>query len=1021
MEKLITKKVVKGFVMFLLACCICFTGYAQEVTISGTVTGDNKEPIAGANVMVKDTPSGTVTDAEGNYSVTTTRDNGVLVYSFVGYVSQEIPINGRTRIEVILVEDVQSLDEVVVVGYGTQKRSDLTGSIKSIQMDDLPPSSNINLAQSLRGYAAGLNVQGGSTAGTEPSFSIRGQNTLSASTTPLIVLDGIIFDGTISDINVSDVERIDVLKDASAAAIYGSRSASGVLLITTRKGKSAKPSINFNTYVGFQNYTNNPVKMMNAEQYARHLVDYNYFQFLYNWYQDEPTGPTDQGGRPVHPGYEQQSVLDVLKSDEERENYIAGNEVNWIDETTQTAPITNYDLNLSGGGEGFSYYVSGSYTDQKGVQRNDRFTRTTLNSKVSGDLTDWLTAGVNTSYSLRDYSGVEANMEAAQNATPLGSIYDESGQYPIQYNDEFLMAHPLRYLNFENEDLRKNLFATIYARIEVPHVKGLTYDFNYSNNHSTSINSTFYPSTVFEGYTTNGLATIFNDQRTNWIYNHILKYAGQIATNQALDVTLVYTRDKTYGKGSDINANRFSNETLGYNDVGFAEQYTIASDAYDESSLGYMARVNYVLKERYLVTGTYRKDGYSGFGARKKFADFYSLSAAWNITEEEFMTDTRDWLDNMKIRLSYGENGNQGIGRYSSLSRMRTLYYVFNANPAIGVDPNTLGNPNLGWETTGSTNLGLDFSLFNNRIAGEIDMYSSSTKDVLVQRSLPGATGYEQVWTNIGEIANKGIELELRTINFESPSFRWDTRFVFALNRGKIVTLYGDGKDDIGNQWFIGKPISAIYDYRRTGGVWTEEELYSGATHDNFYPGQFRLEDVNGDNQIVAGDDRSVVGYRAPNYRFSIGSNMSYKNFTLSFLINSIQGGNGYYLDDLNRLLEATSDFDYAQRQNGPAIRENWTPENGVTNAPAVYNYPSVASGNYQDRSFVRLQDVSLRYVFQRSLVERLHLENMQIYLSGKNLYTWTKWEGFDPELVGDDFQYDMMMRDITLGIRLGF
>jgi TonB-linked SusC/RagA family outer membrane protein len=644
-----------------------------------------------------------------------------------------------------------------------------------------------------------------------------------------------------------------------------------------------------------------------------------------------------------------------------------------------------------------------------------------LNSRVSGDLTNWLTAGVNTSYSLRDYSGVEAKMEAAQNATPLGSVYDESGRYPIQYNEEFLMAHPLRYLNFENEDLRKNLFATVYAKIEVPQVKGLTYDFNYSHNHSSTVDNTFQPSTVFEGYTVNGQAIILNDQRTNWIYNHILKYAGQIATDHALDVTLVYTRDKSFGKGSDIRANRFSNEALGYNDVGFAAQYTIASDAYSESSLGYMARLNYVLKERYLITGTYRKDGFSGFGAKKKFADFYSLSAAWNITEENFMSGTRVWLDNLKLRLSYGENGNQGIGRYSSLSRMSTFYYVFGANPAIGIDPTTLGNADLGWETTNSTNLGLDFTLLKNRIAGEIDLYSSSTKDVLVQRSLPGATGYQRVWTNIGEIANRGVELELRTVNIETPSFRWDTRFVFAKNRGEIVTLYGDGKDDIGNQWFIGEPISAIYDYRRTGGVWTEEELYSGATHEGFYPGQFRLEDVNGDNQIVAGDDRSVVGYRTPNFRFSIGSNLSYKNFTLSFLINSIQGGNGYYLDDNNRLLEATSAFDYAQRQNGPAIRENWTPDNGVTNAPAVYNYPRVASGNYQDRSFVRLQDISLRYVFQKSLVERLHLENMQIYLSGKNLYTWTKWEGFDPELVGDDFQYDMMMRDITLGIRLGF
>ena len=1017
MEKLITKKVVKGFVMFLLTCCICFTGYAQEVTISGTVTGDDNEPIPGANVMVKDTRLGTVTDANGNYSVTTTTDNEVLVYSFVGYVSQEIPVNGRTRIDVILAEDVLNLDEVVVVGYGTQKRSDLTGSIKSINMNDIPPSSNINLAQSLRGYAAGLNVQGGSTAGTEPSISVRGQTSLSASSSPLIVLDGIIFDGSISDINVADVERIDVLKDASAAAIYGSRSANGVLLITSKKGKTGKPSINFNTYFGIQDYTNHSVTMMNAEQYSRRLVDYNYFQFLYNWYRKMPTGPEDQGGRPVHPGYEEQSVLSVLKSDEERAHYLSGNEINWIDEVTQAAPIYNYDLNISGAGERFNYYVSGSYTDQTGVQVGDRFKRTTLNSKVSGDLTDWITVGLNTSYSYRDYSGVEADMQFAQNASPLVSKFDENGNYPVMYNQEFLMRHPLRSQYFDNSDIRKNLFATAFARVEVPGIKGLTYDFNYSNNYSTQNNNTYYPSTTDEGQALNGRATIMNSERTNWIFNHILKYAGEIAAKHALDITLVYTRDETFGKSSTIDANRFSPETLGYNNVWFAQQFTIGSGGWEESSLGYMARVNYIFNERYLLTGTFRRDGFSGFGAEKKFADFYSLSAAWNITEEDFMVNTTDWLDFLKLRISYGENGNQGIGRYSSLARMGTLLYAFDSNPAIGVGPITLGNPGLGWETTESTNFGLDYSILKNRIAGEIDIYTASTKDVLVTRSLPGATGYTSVWTNIGEIANQGVELELRTLNLEG-TVRWDSRFVFALNRDKIVTLYGDDKDDIGNQWFIGEPISAIYDYKRSGGLWTEQELYSGATHGGFYPGQFRLEDLNGDKQINPGDDRTIVGYSTPNYRFSIGNNLSYKNFTLSFLLNSIQGGNGYYIGNLRRLLEATSDYDYAQRQNQPAIRENWTPDNGVDNAPAVYNYPRVSSGNYQDRSFVRLQDVSLMYRFNQNVLDKLRLQSLQIYASGKNLYTWTNWEGYDPELGG---WYDMMMRDLTMGVRLGF
>lgn len=1018
MERRFTKKkFLTSFLLLVFIGCISYSGYSQELAIRGTVTDEADAPLPGVSILIKGTVVGTVTDVEGKYTINATSEDNVLVFSFIGYAPKEVAVNGRNTIDVKLAEDAQNLDEVVVVGYGTQKRSDLTGSIKTINMDNIPPSANINLAQTLRGYAAGLNVQGGSTAGSEPSISVRGQTTLSASTTPLIVLDGIIFDGAISDINVADVAQIDVLKDASAAAIYGSRAANGVLLITTKKGEGKKPKINFNTYHGLQDYTNNPVKMMNAEQYARRLVDYNYSQFLYNWYAKNPTGPNDQGGKPVHPGYEEQSILNVLKSEDERQNYLAGNDINWIDETTQIAPISDYNLSISGSGDSFKYYVSGSYTDQKGVQINDQFKRTTLNSKVEGNLLEWMTVGLNTSYSYRDHSGVAADMQFAQNASPLASKYDENGMYPTQFNEEFLMRHPLRSEYFENEDTRKNLFATGYARITVPGIEGLTYDFNYSHNTSSRINNTFYPSTTYEGMSIDGRAVLSNSERTNWIYNHIVKYAKEVIDNHRVDLTLVYTRDKTFGKSSRMDANRFSNEILGYNDVGFAEQFTIASGAWDEGSLGYMARLNYIFNEKYLITGTFRRDGYSGFGAQNKFADFYSLSGAWNISEEGFMEGTRDWLDFAKLRLSYGENGNQGIGRYSSLSRMGTKLYVFGSSPAIGIGPTTLGNAGLSWETTHSTNLGLDFSFLRNRIAGELDFYKSRTTDVLVTRSLPGATGYSSVWTNIGEIANKGIEAELRTLNAEGL-IRWDTRFVFAINRDEIVTLYGDGQDDIGNQWFLGQPISAVYDYNRTGGLWTEDELYNGQTHDGFYPGQFRLEDVNGDNKITPGDDRSIVGYQAPNYRFSIGNNISYKNFTLSFLLNSIQGGNGYYIGNLRRLLEATSDYDYAQRQNQPAIRENWTPDNGVDNAPAIYNYPIVSSGNYQDRSFVRLQDVSLRYTFNQDVLNKLKLNSLQAYISGTNLYTWTKWEGFDPELGG---WYNMMMRDVSIGVRLGF
>ncbi|MCM4169076.1 TonB-dependent receptor P39 [Arenibacter antarcticus] len=990
-------------------------GVVQGWDVTGRILDKAGVPLPGATIVEKGTSNGTMTDFDGNFSLMVSEKDAVLLISYIGYVKQEVVVKGQEIINVVLDEDAEKLDEVVVVGYGTQKRKDLTGAITSVNVDAMPPSANTNVMQAMRGQTAGLNVDGGSMAGSEPSFTIRGKTSLSASNGPLIVLDGIIYNGTMSSINVSDIEKVDILKGASAAAVYGSRSANGVVLVTTKKGKRGEgPKINFSANSGLQGYANNPVKYMNGEQYAKRLVDYNYFQSLYSWYGKNPSGPSDQAGRPVHPGYQEQSVLNVLKSDDERANYVAGNEINWIDEVTRTAPISNYNLSISGAGDGFSYYVSGSSTDQKGVLIGDQFKRNTLNSKVEGDLVDWVTVGVNMSYSYQDHSGLAAPMGSALNASPLASKFDENGIYPSRFNQEFLMAHPLRYEYVENDDIRKNLFVTAYMKVEVPGVEGLNYDFNYSSNTTSQRNRTFYPSTVEEASAVNGRGKIENNERTNWTYNHIFNYRKSVAQMHNIDMTLVYTRDHTAWNGSVMDANRFTSEILGFNDMGLAEQYTVGSGAWEESVVGYMARINYGFDSRYLLTGTYRRDGYSGFGKKNKFVDFFALSAAWNVTEEVFMKSTSDWLNTLKVRVSHGENGNQGIGAYSSLSRLSARYYAFGSGSAIGTLPTSMGNAGLSWETTLSTNVGLDYSFANNRISGSIDVYKADTKNVLVNRSLPGATGYKSVWANIGEIANKGIEAEVSTVNLDGP-LRWESRLVFSLNRNEIIELYGDGRDDVGNSWFIGEPIGAIYDYKRTGGVWSEEELYDGETLDNFYPGQFKLADLNGDNRITA-DDRTIVGNTEPKYRFSINNSLAYKNLSLSFLINSVQGGDGYYIGDLKYLLEATSSFDYAQRANQPAIRQNWTPDNGVNDAPAVYNYPSVSSGNYQDRSFVRLQDISLGYKFNQNILDTLKAQDFQIYLSGQNLYTWTNWEGYDPES-----GYSLMIRNISMGLRLSY
>ncbi|HLR32370.1 MAG TPA: SusC/RagA family TonB-linked outer membrane protein, partial [Fodinibius sp.] len=813
----------------------------QQAVSGSVIDAASGDVLPGVNIMIKGTTIGTSSDANGSFELEVpSPQTDTLVVSFIGYQTNKIPVNGRSKLTIELQPEAIMGEEMVVVGYGEQRKEDLTGSIKSINTEDLPSTSAGNMTEALRGGVAGLNVTGGSSsAGDNADLQVRGQNTLSAGSEPLVVLDGIIFHGSINDINMADVERMDVLKDASAAAIYGAQSANGVIIVTTKGGGQGEPTINFSTSVGVQDHTNNPVEYMNGQQYAKRLVDFSYISELYSWYDTNPTGPEDNGGRPAYPDISDPEVVSgYLKSQEEVENYLAGNEVNWMDEVTRIAPMQNYNLSVSGGTENVSYYVSGSHRAEEGVLVNDSFERNTLTTKVDADINDWLTLGVNSSYSNRDYSGMAVTLRAAQNTTPLAQVADENGDYPLSYNEEFLMAHPLRNTLVDNKDIRKYFAVSPRLEVDVLPVPGLSYEFNYSYNLNTETEKSSYPTSRYEQSQTGGEVETAENQFTNVLLNNIVHYDRDFAEDHAVNVTLLFSREQREGEGTNIYAERFDNQSLGYYDPSFGMISEVDGSGYEETSLAYMARLNYGYRDKYLFTGTIRRDGYSGFGENNKYATFRSLSLAWLASSENFM-DQYDWLDMLKLRISYGENGNQGVGRYASLQRLGSAGYVYGSSRSIGLFPNTLGNTDLSWETTESFNLGVDFGFLENRITGSIDLFTSQTSDVLVERALPGATGYQDLWTNIGAIDNKGIDVDVSTLNITGP-FQWETGFVFSMNRDKISTLYGDGKDDIGNAWFIGEPISAIYDFEHAGGVWTEEELFNGEIPDGFYPGQYK-------------------------------------------------------------------------------------------------------------------------------------------------------------------------------------
>ncbi len=989
----------------------------QQTTVSGTVTdATSGDPMPGVNVIIKGTVLGVLTGPDGKYSLAVSDPNAVLVFSFIGYITKEQAISGRTAINISLESTTTELEEVVVTGYGTQKKSDLTGSVVRVTMDEKATLANLNLSQAMSGTTAGVNVQGSGLAGSDPSLSIRGQTSLSASDAPLVVLDGIIYNGSISNINISDIESVDILKDASAAAVYGSRSANGVMLITTKKGKTEKPVISFNMYYGYQDMTNNPMRVMNAEEYAVRLVDYYYQQDLYTWYKTKPTSAT---GKPVRPDINNRELVAArLRSQEERDNYIAGNEINWVDEVLQIAPIQNYNLSMSGKSDRSNYYVSASYTNEEGIQLNDEFSRITLHSNVESKITDWLTVGLNSSYSFRDYSGLEASLGDSRASSPLANNKIGLPNYDMYLTGEAYMPYPLNNLYVRHLDNRNDLLLVGNARITVPWVKGLTYDFNYSNNLYTRKYNRFYPSTVPDGSGNKGQAIKNPSEERNWIYNNILTYLRTFGNHQ-VNATLLYSQEGRAAESSTLNAQGFDNPVLGYNNVGLGTTVSVGSSAWKENSISYMARINYSFMNRYLLTATIRRDGFSGFGPEQKFANFPSVSLGWVVSDESFMQSIPSLY--LKLRASYGENGNQGIGRYSSFSRMTADSYVFGPTTAIAVYPSSLGNASLAWEKTASLNIGIDFGLFERRISGSLDLYSAKTTDVLVSRALPPTTGYSSVWTNIGAIDNKGIEFELTSVNL-TGKLGWETNFIFSLNRDKISKLYGDENDkDVGNSWFVGEPISAIYDFEMMGGLWTEAELYAGQTYNNWYPGQYKYVDQNGDGVIEPNLDRKVIGYRTPSYRFSINNTFTYKNFTFSFFINSVQGGKKYYMENNASVVNVDFRSDNVLRINASAVRPYWTPDNGVNNATGVYNSPAQASGIYESRSFVRLQDVSLSYRFGPQLLQTLNLEACQFFISSKNPYIWTNWSGWDPESWRSDAQNSPLMRNITAGFRVTF
>ena len=763
----------------------------QAGVVKGQVTDKNGDAVIGATVKVKNAQTGTVTDFNGNFSLSVQKA-GTLVVSYIGYLAKEVAFNPGQTLNISIEEDATALDEVVVVGYGVQKKSDVTGSVTSINKDRLSKLPVTNVLQAVQGAAAGVTIsQGSSIPGDAPSALVRGRNSINAGTGPYIVVDGIPISksgGSLNDINPSDIESMEILKDASATAIYGTNGANGVILITTKHGKDGKPSVSYNGYIGIEDFAHK-MDFCNGSQITQRYKDYvaqNPGETMYN---------------------------DFVKNQNEAEAQAAGRETDWLyDMVSQTGIIQDHNVTVNGGAEKIKYFISGDYMSQKGVLKGFNYKRYSLRMNIDADVTDYLKIGTNSYIVSHNRDGGRVNFLMAEAMSPYGKVYEDNGSYCIYpMYTESLFFNPMRDVNQDHERRQWNINLNGYADINFGNIwkplDGLRYKFNFGYSFVPR-RENYYNGA--EQNDLNGYGYIFNAETQSYTAENILTYAKDFGKHH-FDLTALYASSRKKYHDNTAAASKFINDELLWHNLGGGGTQTAKSYTDLYTTVSQMGRLNYSYDSRYLFTFTVRRDGSSVFGEDNKYGTFPSVALGWNIANEKFMEKTQGWLNNLKLRLSYGKAGNEAIGVYETLAKMSNAAITMDGQSATALYPSSrMGNSGLGWETTKTFNIGIDFGLLNNRINGNIDFYTSTTTDLLLQRNLPKISGYSNVYMNMGKTANKGLEVTINSKNIVTKDFTWGTNLVWSWNKNEIKDLYGDEKSDIGNRWFIGEPISVL-------------------------------------------------------------------------------------------------------------------------------------------------------------------------------------------------------------------
>lgn len=981
----------------------------QEQTITGQViSGDDNKPLPGVSVAVKGTTRGTTSDANGQYRISIPNTRAELVFSAVGFVSQEITVGTKSTINITLTTDTRSLNEVVVIGYGTQKKSQTTGAISSVTAKQITEQPITNLGQALQGRAAGVDVaQSGSKPGTVPTIRIRGRRSFNAGNNPLYVVDGIPLTGDrnellstrpfdfvssgYEDFNPNDVASMEILKDATATAIYGARGANGVVLISTKRGNvNGKTTISYDGYAGVSDALDKAHLFSGAEfaEYVREAYRAT------NGYKDANGNPVPTG---VADAYADSKVAVLGGDPNVAAGIAAGRNTDWQSLFLRQGVQQNHSLGIQGGTDKTQFYISAGYFIDKGIIPGLDYTRYSVRANVDHQINRVFKVGLSSylMYSLRNGAN-RSPYGATLNANPLGRPYDDNGNLIFSPTNDALLTNPLAELvpGAQIDETKKyRISNSIYVEANI--IDGLKYRLNFGPDFSMQRAGRFIGSATNDRKLGDPTAASNSQFGFNYTLENVLTYNKTFGDHN-VGITALQSIQRDNFEYNNISVQGVPAESQQFYNEGNASLVLgVGSNLIQWTINSYMGRINYDYKDKYLVTATLRRDGSSRFGENTKYGNFPGIALGWNIANENFMKGIT-WIDLLKLRASRGSVGNQGVSPYQTQGLLGRTVYAWGNNPAYGYRPNTIGNPDLRWETSTTTNVGVDFSMWQGRVSGSFELYQTNTTNLLLSDQLPTSIGFNAVTKNIGETRNRGLELTLSTVNVNTKGgFKWTTDLQFTKNTEAIVSLYNGAVDDVGNKWFIGRPLTAYYDYKKAG-IWQTSEADAAKSYQSSV-GQIKVQDTNNDGKITA-DDRVYLGSDIPSWSGGITNRFNYKGFDLSFFVYARIGQtilSGFHRDN-NQL---------AGRYEQIKV-DYWTPNNPTNEFPqpkSTQESPVYGSSLYYfDGSFVKVRNINFGYTFPAKFTSKLRLQSLRVFTSIQQPFIFStyrsKYNGIDPE-----------------------